>query len=43
MNIDILFLDKSLNNKEKFIKDLEAFDEYIKTHKFDSENMKRFY
>jgi leucyl aminopeptidase len=40
MNIDILFFDKNLNNKEKFIKDLDAFDEYIKTHKFDSKNKK---
>ena len=40
MNIDILFFDKNLNNKEKFIKDPESFDEYIKTHKFDSKNKK---
>ena len=40
MNIDILFFDKNLNNKEKFIKDQDAFDEYIKTHKFDSKYKK---
>ena len=38
MKIDILFFNEEFANREEFIADLDSFNEYITTHRFDAKS-----